>query len=326
MYKGKKIAVVVPAYNEEKLIAKTLGSMPDFVDLIVTVNDGSTDQTEAIIEEHQKQDSRICPITNAPNLGLGRSLWKGYAKCYEEGADIFVVMAGDGQMAPEDLPVVLEPIVTGRAEYSKGNRLQNKDVKRHMPLHRFFGNAFLTILTKFATGYWHAIDPQCGYTALERNAYFALDKDRIHRGYGYNADILIRLNILNCRVAEVPVKAIYGEEKSGIKLHKYIPTVSWLLIKLFVKRLTRKYIWAFHPLLFYYLFGILLLVSGGIFGAYVLLIDVLTLGEVGYGWMLLGAIAILAGFQSIFFAIWLDMQDNKKLDGNVYLFFEKEER
>jgi glycosyltransferase involved in cell wall biosynthesis len=320
MYKGKKIAVVVPAYNEERLIGKTLRSMPEYIDLIVTVNDGSTDNTAALIEQHRERDPRIYPINNDPNLGLGLSIWKGYAKCDEEGADVFVVMAGDGQMAPEDLPNLLDPIIEGEVEYSKGNRLQNKDVKEHMPLYRFFGNAILTVLTKFATGYWHAVDPQCGYTTIKREAYQAVDKEKIHQGYGYNADILIRLNIANCRLAEVPVKAIYGEAKSGIKLYKYIPNVSLLLVKLFVKRLANKYLWAFHPILLYYIFGIILLLGGGGFGSYVLLIDLLTLREIGYGWMLLGSITILTGIQSIFFAIWLDMQDNQKLNANDHLF------
>lgn len=320
MYKEQKIAIVIPAYNEERLIGKTLRSIPEYVDFIITVNDGSTDNTAALIDQHREHDPRIYLITNNPNLGLGRSIWKGYATCDELGVDVFVVMAGDGQMDPEDLPNLLDPIVEGKAEYCKGNRLQNKDVKQHMPLYRFFGNAILTILTKFATSYWHAVDPQCGYTAIKKEAYRAVDKEKLHRRYGYNADILTRLNIINCRLAEVPVKAIYGEAKSGIKLYTYIPTVSFLLVKLFIKRLIHKYVWAFHPILLYYLFGIVLLFGGGIFGSYVVLIDLFTLRDIGYGWMLLGSIAILIGFQSIFFAIWLDMEDNKKLDANDYRF------
>jgi glycosyltransferase involved in cell wall biosynthesis len=288
------------------------------------VNDGSTDHTGNIIEQYRSQDNRIYPVTNNPNIGLGASIWKGYATCDELGAEVFVVMAGDGQMDPEDLPNLLNPIVDGKAEYCKGNRLQNKDVKRHMPLYRFFGNAILTILTKFATGYWSSVDPQCGYTALKRTAYRALDQENIRIGYGYNADILIRLNLANCRLYEVSVKAVYGEAKSGIKLHRYIPSVSWLLLKLFIKRLKTKYLWTFHPILLYYLFGIILLWGGGIFGSYVLLIDLFTLRDIGYGWMLLGSIAILIGFQSIFFAIWLDMQDNEKLDANDPLFCKRD--
>jgi len=322
MYKGEKIAVVVPAYNEEGLIGKTLRSIPEYIDLVVPVNDGSTDSTAALIEQHREHDPRICPINNDTNMGVGFSIWKGYAKCNEEGADVFVVMAGDGQMDPGDLPALLDPLVEGKAEYSKGNRLQNEDVTKQMPLYRFFGNAILTILTKFATGYWRSVDPQCGYTAIKGTAYQAADKKDMHYGYGYNADILIRLNIANCRLIDVPVKAIYGEEKSGIKLHKYIPSVSSLLLKLFFKRLKAKYLWAFHPILLYYLFGIILLLAGGIFGSYVLLIDIFKVRIIGYGWMILGAIMIITGFNSILFAIWLDMQDNEGLSASVRRFCE----
>lgn len=323
MFKGKKIAVVMPAYNEEKLIGKALRLIPEYVDLIVTVNDGSTDNTTALIAQHKDRDLRICPINNDSNMGVGFSIWKGYTKCNEEGADIFVVMAGDAQMDPEDLPELLEPLVQGRAEYSKGNRLQNQDVTKHMPLYRFFGNAALTILTKFATGYWQAVDPQCGYTAITREAYLALDQENIHIGYGYNADILIRLNLANCRLAEVSVEAVYGEEKSGIKLHKYIPSVSLLLLKLFIKRLKTKYLWAFHPILLYYVFGIIMLLTGGIFGSYILLVDIFELTVIGYGWMILGAIMIITGFNAILFAIWLDMQDNEDLSVHTRKFGER---
>lgn len=325
MYRGKKIAAVVPAYNEERLIGKTLSTIPAFVDLVVFINDGSTDKTAEIIEQYRLADKRIVPVTNDYNQGLGISIWRGYAKCDEEGADIFVVMAGDAQMSPEDLPNILDPIVEGRAEYSKGNRLQNSDVTLHMPLYRFIGNAILTVLTKFATGYWHAVDPQCGYTAVKNTAYRKMNKDNIHRGYGYNADVLFRLSIANCRLAEVPVKAIYGEAISRIKLYRYIPAVSKLLIKLFMRRLKVKYLWAFHPILLYYLFGFILLSNGILLGAYIFFLDIFRLGGMTFGWFLLGALMIITGSQFMLFAIWLDMEDNKILNANENIFNQEYE-
>ena len=322
MYKGKKIGVVVPAYNEENLITKTLSTVPEFVDIVVVVDDGSTDKTADLIDQIKLNDKRIVTITNKQNLGLGASIWKGYAKCDEKGMDIFVVMAGDAQMDPEDLPALLDSIAEDRAEYSKGNRLQHIDIKENMPIWRFYGNAVLTILTKFATGYWHAVDPQCGYTAIKRVAYQKLNKENIHAGYGYNSDILLRLNLLNCRLAEVTVKAIYGEAASGIKLRKYIFRTSRLLLKQFFRRLRAKYLWSFHPILLYYIFGLILFLLGFLEGAFLLAMDITNLFGVGFGWMLIGVIMIITGFQLLLLAIRLDMEDNKKLNANKEIFDE----
>jgi len=320
MYKNKSVAVVIPAFNEEKLIGKTLMGIPDFVDLIVVINDCSTDQTEAEIEKYKEKLPQLKTVTNEVNKGCGGSIWQGYEVCADEGSDIFVVMAGDGQMDPSDLPNLLDPIVEGRSEYCKGNRLQNSGVTRHMPLYRFFGNAVLTVLTKFATGYWHAVDPQCGYTAIKSSAYKKVNKENIHAGYGYNADILQRLNLINCRLAEVSVRAIYGEAKSTINIFHYIPTVSRLLMSLFFRRMGAKYLWSFHPIMLYYLLGALLFAGGAFGGLYVLLVDFMTLSGIGFGWMLLGAIMIITGIQLLLSGIWLDMDDNKIFNANENLF------
>ena len=163
MYKNKTIGVNVPAYNEEKLIGKVITTMPDFVDKIIIVNDCSTDNTKNIIENFAASDQRVVLINHQTNQGLGKSLIDGYLKSLSLNMDITVVMAGDAQMDPLDLPAIIEPIVNQEADYTKGNRLLAPNISRIMPTYRFIGNSFLTLLTKFAPGYWHIIDPQFVY-------------------------------------------------------------------------------------------------------------------------------------------------------------------
>ncbi len=230
MYKGKSIGIVVPAYNEELLIGKTLSTIPDFVDKIFVIDDASKDRTKEITLEFQQKDLRIVLIHHTNNQGVGQSLIDGYVASREAGLDITAVMAGDAQMDPDDLPAVLDPIAEGWSDYVKGNRLLREEVVARMPKHRYIGNSVLTLLTKFATGYWRIIDPQCGYTAISLKALSTIHIEDMIKGYGYNAHILNMLNLNNFRVCDVEIRPVYGEEKSGIKLRNYVPKVGRLII------------------------------------------------------------------------------------------------
>ena len=314
MFNNKTICVVVPAYNEEMLISKTLTTMPSFVDAIIVVNDGSSDRTQEIIASLQKTDSRIILINHNPNQGLGQSLITGYLRAREEGFDVVAVMAGDAQMSPDDLPAVVEPITLGKCDYVKGNRLLRDDVVGRMPMYRYIGNSFLTFLTKFSTGYWHVIDPQCGYTAISKNALARIPIQDMIKGYGYNAHILNMLNLNNFKVADVEVEPVYGDEKSKIKLRNYIPVVSKLLIRLFFKRLLHKYVVReFHPLILFYFLSF--------FNMFVLSIPLsirffylyFQLGVAPSTTLIILNFSVSMAFFSLFFAMWLDMEDNKRL-------------
>ena len=314
MYKDKSICVVVPAYNEEKLIGKTLSTIPEFVDKIIVINDGSADGTDKIIENCKKRDARIIKLEHKKNQGVGQSLIDGYLKSLELKIDIIVVMAGDAQMDPDDLPSLILPIVENKAEYVKGNRLLTREVKNVMPRYRLIGNAILTILTKFATGYWHLIDPQCGYTAISFHALQTIDISKMTKRYGYPGDILNMLNIYNFRVKDVSVKPIYGDEKSGIRLINYIPRVSWFLIKLFFRRLIQKYlIRDFHPLILFYGFSFILFIFLCIPFTIRLLWSYFISDEVPRTTLIILVFSTIIAFQSLFFGMWMDMDYNKDL-------------
>ena len=309
----KTIGVVVPAYNEGKLIDKVLDTMPDFVDRIIVVNDGSVDGTKERIVEKSKQDERIYLLDHPQNKGLGQSLIDGYKKAVEFKIDVTAVMAGDAQMDPDDLYDVVMPVVEGETDYVKGSRLLVEDVQKKMPRYRFIGNNILTLLTKFATGYWHVIDPQCGYTAISYKAISTIPIEKMIKGYGYNAHILYMLNVNNFRVKDVKVKPVYGEEVSKIKLGRYIRKVSMLLLKLFFARLLKKHMLIdFNPLSFFYMLAFGCLPLAFVFGIRMLIIYFST-------WLmpsttlLLFVFTTLMGVQSLFFAMWMDMEDNRRL-------------
>lgn len=313
MYKEHTIGVVVPAYNEAGLILDTLSGMPDFVDRMFVVNDGSSDNTLALIRSQQSQDTRIRIIDHATNQGLGQSLIDGYlASAADDDIDITAVMAGDNQMHPDDLPGLLARIIDDGYDYVKGNRLLHQDI-RTMPSYRFLGNSILTILTKFATGYYMLMDPQCGYTAIKNSVLRKIPIDTMTRGYGYNADILCMLNIQGFSVTDQEVRPVYGREQSKIKLRNYIPKTSSLLLRLFFRRLWKRYIVKdFHPLVLFYLFAffnslfILLPFTARFVYMYI------TYDELPRTTLTILIFTFLISFQSILFAVWMDMDYNSR--------------
>lgn len=314
MYLEKTVAVTVPAYNEEKLIAQTLSTIPDFVDRIIVVDDASTDKTCESIKSLALKDKRILLIEHKRNQGVGGAIVSGYEKAKELEIDVTAVMAGDAQMDPNDLTRIIEPVITGDAHYTKGNRLFYGDSWEMIPHYRYLGNSTLSLLTKIASGYWHIADSQSGYTAIALIALKRLNLERIYKRYGMPNDILIKLNQHDFKVRDVHVRPVYNVgEKSGIQLMQVIPRISWILFKGFWERLFYKYVIRdFHPLIFFYILSFLLL------GASIPLTF-----RLFYIWALKGDIpdinamalifTLITGLQTLFFGMWFDMDYNKDL-------------
>ena len=311
MYKEKKIAVVVPAYKEELLIQPTLTSIPDFIDKVYAVNDASPDKTGDIIDACAKADPRIVPIHHSVNRGVGGAIISGYKQSLTDGIDITAVMAGDNQMDPTFLPELLDPIIEGKVDYTVGNRLINQDFRQGMSKWRFVGNSVLTLLTKIASGYWKLMDPQNGYTAISRRALDTISLDSIYPRYGYCNDLLVWLNTYGFRVKNVPHPARYGTETSKIKYSSYIVHLSWLLMNAFFWRLKTKYvILNFHPLVFFYTFGMLFSFVGILLGFYALYYKFLLQDPV-FVPAVSSVIVFSIGLQLILFAMLFDMQEEK---------------
>ena len=213
MFQSAKVAVVVPCFREARLIERTLAGMPAFVDLIVVVDDASDDGTAGVVLG--LADSRVELVVHAQNRGVGAAIVSGYRAALAADCDVLVVMAGDAQMAPEDLVAVVEPVVLGRASYVKGNRFQHAR-KADMPLARRFAGRVLALATRLATGL-SVDDCQCGYTAISRAAALGLPLEDLWPRFGYPNDLLGMLAARGLSVVEVPVRPVYADERSGVR-------------------------------------------------------------------------------------------------------------
>jgi glycosyltransferase involved in cell wall biosynthesis len=310
---GKRVAVVVPAYDEEALIGETLAGIPQFVDRVYVVDDRSSDGTAAKAAE--AVDARVQVISHEVNEGVGAAIVTGYRRALDEEIDVTAVMAADGQMDPSDLEAIAGAVARGEVDYAKANRLFTGQAWQLMPRHRYLGNAVLSMLTKVASGYWHVADSQSGYTAISRETLERLDLDRIYRRYGFPNDMLVHLNVWNARVRDFPSRPIYGVgERSGIRLWRVVPTIAWLLLKGFFWRLREKYVIRdFHPLVFFYFLGILMTVAGLVLGGWVALERIFFGGDITAGTATLIALLLISGTQFTLFAMWFDMESNRDL-------------
>jgi len=309
---GRTVAVVVPAYNEEALVGETLSRIPSFVDRIVVVDDASTDGTAE--KARSFADPQIEVVSHENNLGVGAAIVTGYKRALAERLDVTAVMAGDNQMDPAELEAILAPVLVGEVDYAKANRLISGRAWELIPRNRYLGNAVLSLLTKIASGYWHVADSQAGYTAISLDALERLDLDRVYTRYGFPNDLLVHLNVINARVRDVPSRPIYNVgERSGIKLRKVVPRISWLLLKGFFWRMREKYVIRdFHPLVFFYLFGIVATLVGLGLGIAETVLRIMGHG-IPTATIVLVALLLIAGSQFTLFAMWFDMESNKDL-------------
>lgn len=320
MYRNKKIALVIPAHNEEKLIVPTLASVPEFVDRVYVVDDASTDKTRERVMARAAEGFDVQLLCHETNRGPGGAIITGYKRARDDGFDYVVVVGGDNQMPMEEMPRFLDPLVNGFADYTKGNRFMRgryavADIPASMPKTRLIGNALISAFTKMASGYYKIVDVVDGYTAINRDALEIIDWDKAWGGYGYPMDFLIRLNAHGFRVLDVPRRAIYlqGERQSQIKGLRYALRVSPMLLRGFFWRLWTKYIlWNFHPLVFFYFAGMILLVSGILFGAFLIYSQLAGFGVSGPR-AILDALLILTGLQFLLFAMLFDMQEGLEL-------------
>lgn len=332
MYRGNTIGVVIPAYNEAGFVGNVITTVPPFIDRVYVVDDCSTDDTWTEIQQHARLVNgrartdepladggsafvqRVVPIRHEQNGGVGAAITTGYARARDDGIDVVAVLNGDGQMDPNNLARVADPIVDGVADYVKGNRLVFRDYRRGMSAWRFFGNSVLSFLTKVASGYWKLTDPQNGYTAISGTALEELDLDELYEDYGFLNHLLVHLNARGMRVADVAMPAIYGDETSGIRYSKFIPRLSWLLLRSFVWRLKVKYlVFDFHPLVLCYLLGAVGLVVGSL-GGVVSLAAALLGDDTGLLGLGVSALLTLVGGLSVTAGMLLDMDESDDLE------------
>ena len=314
MYKDKKISLVIPANNEERLIGPTLEGVPETIDRVYVIDDASQDSTCEVVEKYALIDPRIELIRHEVNKGVGAAIITGYQRSSADGYDIAVVVGGDNQMPLEVVEELLEPVASGEVDYTKGNRFLMPQVGLDgMPWTRFIGNALISIMTKMASGYYKIYDVVDGYTAISKRAIDMVDWGKACKGYWYPMDFLVRLNAYGLKVKDIPRRAIYleGERQSQIKGVNYALRVTPMMVRGFFWRLLSKYLVRdFHPLLFFYIFGLLLLPLGVLYGGFLVYQQFTGEGVTGPR-SVVCALMIIMGIQFLLFAMLYDMQESE---------------
>nr|WP_281369879.1 glycosyltransferase family 2 protein [Leifsonia psychrotolerans] len=306
VYRGARIAAVVPAYKEEKMIATVIETMPEYVDHIIIVDDCSPDDTSDAVR--RTTDDRVTLIRHQVNQGVGGAIVTGHKAAMELGADVNVIMAGDAQMDPKHLPPLLDRVTRDGYGFAKANRFFAPESFEGMPKYRIFGNIVLSFMTKLASGYWNLFDPQNGYTAVRTEVLRRVPLDRVSRRYSFENDLLIHLNILQVGAVDVPIPAVYGTEVSSIRLGKVIPELLDLLFRGFWRRIWYRYVlWSFSPIALLLLLGMVLFGVGlgiAIWVCFQLASSVVATAAT----VMLAALPLMLGSQLLISALQLDIQ------------------
>lgn len=307
------VGVAIPAYNEQALIGKTLSTVPGFVDYIAVINDGSNDNTLKEIEKYAKKDSRIFILDNKKNLGIGGSLKLGLKELAGLNCDLSAIMAGDAQMEPKQLPKMIDDMIERKLDFIKANRFMHLEALESMPKFRRIGNIVVTILTKFSTGYYAIFDTQNGYVIYSKKVIDDMPWHLIGNRYEYENTILIGLSIINARIGDFSAPAIYGTEKSTIKVIPTTLKVLGVLFKGFWQRIYYKYVlFNFHPIALF-IFGSVILGVIGVFGLiYLIGIKIIIGITPTSGTVMLFVLPLIVSIQLGLTAFILDVMEDKK--------------
>lgn len=313
------IAVVIPCYRVTAHILDVVSRIGPECRLIYVVDDCCPDGSGDFVARHAS-DSRIRIVRNPTNLGVGGAVLAGYRAAIHEGAEILVKIDGDGQMPPELIRRFVAPITAGIADYTKGNRFFDLAAVQCMPTERVVGNAVLSFVAKFSTGYWHIFDPTNGYTAIHARVAAHLPFERISRRYFFESDLLFRLNTLRAVVVDVPMVARYGDEVSNLRIRLIIGEFLRGHLRNFAKRIFyNHFLRDLSPASLQLVLGAILLAAGTTFG----LIEWHELSEAGAtataGTVMLAALPVLLGIQLLLAFLMWDMQSTPRLPIHPYL-------
>lgn len=260
------VAVVIPCYKERAHILDVLDSIPAHVAKIICVDDACPDSTGEFVSS-KTSDPRVVVVNNKQNLGVGGATLRGYKAALHSGATVVVKLDGDGQMDASLIATLVEPVRNGSADYAKGNRFFDLEKLQSMPKGRLFGNAILSFISKFSTGYWQTFDPTNGFTAIHTDVLAVLPLDKIDKGYFFESDMLFRLNTLGGVVIDVPMPAQYGNETSHLNVRKELGSFVYKHTANFFKRIFYNYfLRGFSIASIQWLAGPLLLLFGILFG------------------------------------------------------------
>jgi glycosyltransferase involved in cell wall biosynthesis len=303
----RRIGVVVPAYRVARHIEAVVRGIPSWVATIIVVVDASPDDTFERVQG--LNDARVVLLRHELNQGVGGAMQTGFRKALELGLEIVVKMDGDDQMDPAHLPALIEPLVRGEADVTKGNRYEHVAALKSMPLVRIVGNAGLTFLVKLASGYWNLFDPANGYVAVRADVLRRFDLGKLHKRYFFESGFLIQLGILRAVVRDVAMPARYGDEKSSLSIPRTLFGFPPRLLWGFVRRVFWRYfVYDFTAVSLYLVMGLPALAWGVIYGSIVWL-EVLETGvSATAGQVMFAAMPIILGVQFLTQCLALDIE------------------
>ena len=307
------VAVVIPCYKVRDHILEVISGIGKEVSEIYVVDDACPEQTGKFVQTKVK-DKRVNVLFHETNLGVGGAVISGYRKALADGHDVIVKLDGDGQMNPALVPTIVRPVLEGSADYAKGNRFDSLENLIGMPKVRIFGNAVLSIWSKVSSGYWTVTDPTNGFTAIHRKALEAINLEKIRKSYFFESDMLFRLSIANCVVTDVPMVAVYGEEKSNLRISRVLFEFPWRHTVNFLKRIFYRYYlreWSVGS--FELPLGIALVGFGGWFGLTSYLAARAAGGATTAGQVTASAVAIILGVQLLLSFLAYDVQSEPRI-------------
>lgn len=310
---GPLIGVVIPCYRVKSHIKEVLAGIGKEVARIYVIDDACPEKTGEFVKS-QVKDKRVQVIFHQTNQGVGGAVISGYKQALEDGMDVIVKLDGDGQMNPELIATIVKPVLEGNADYSKGNRFDSLENLIGMPKVRIFGNAVLSIWSKISSGYWTITDPTNGFTAIHRKALESVNLEKVRKSYFFESDMLFRLSIANCVVADVPMVAVYGNEKSNLRIFRVLFEFPWRHTVNFLKRIFYRYYlreWSVGS--FELPIGIALVTFGGWFGLTSYLAARAAGAATTAGQVTASAVAIILGVQLLLSFLAYDVQSEPRI-------------
>ncbi|MCJ1967283.1 glycosyltransferase family 2 protein [Candidatus Nanosynbacter sp. TM7-075] len=311
MYRKLETAVVIPCYNEEKMITQTIKKIPEYIDHIIAVNDASTDNTIGVLNKLKKQYSKLIIVDNKVNQGVGGALIAGYDYAIKNTkATAIGIVAGDDQFDSSYLKAMLDDFIDQSADYVKASRFFHREAFKTMPKYRQFGNIFISLLTKFSTGYYSITDITNGCGWLRREIIEKIDFSIVEKRYDYETSMLTALSIANAKVIDHAVPAHYGDEKSTIKL---IPT-AWRNLKAvwkgFWRRIYYKYVlYGFHPVALFLFTGMFFLIISLLLAIFLLYVKLFAHQSPTAGSVMLAVLPFILGIQLTLTALTIDVSN-----------------
>ena len=311
MYRKLETAVVIPCYNEEKMITQTIKKIPEYIDHIIAVNDASTDNTIEVLNKLKKQYSKLIVVDNKVNQGVGGALIAGYDYAIKNTkATAIGIVAGDDQFDSSYLKAMLDDFIDQSADYVKASRFFHREAFKTMPKYRQFGNIFISLLTKFSTGYYSITDITNGCGWLRREIIEKVNFSIVEKRYDYETSMLTALSIANAKVIDHAVPAHYGDEKSTIKL---IPT-AWRNLKAvwkgFWRRIYYKYVlYGFHPVALFLFTGMFFLIISLLLAIFLLYVKLFAHQSPTAGSVMLAVLPFILGIQLTLTALTIDVSN-----------------